>query len=55
MLIAVFYQNLLLNVYQIFLGVLKLGDEVHGILVLGDIFIGHGADGYFILENGNES
>ena len=53
-LIAVFYQILLFIGYPILLGGFKLGDEVLDLTGLGVIFIGHGADGDFILNYRHE-
>ena len=49
MLVAVFYQLLLIIGYPILLGRFKLGNEVLDLSRLGAIFIGHGMDGDFIL------
>ena len=54
MLIAVFYQLLLVIGYPILLGGFKLGDEVLDQSGLGAIFLGHGADGDLILDNIHE-
>ena len=54
MLIYVFYQLRLFTVDPILLGGIKLGDEVLDLLGLGAIFIGHGADGEFILDDRHE-
>ena len=50
MLISVFYQLLLVIGDPILLGVLKMDDEVLDQSGLGAIFIGHSADGDFILD-----
>ena len=39
---------------SVYLGGLKLGDEVLDMSGLGAIFIGHGADGYFIFDDSHE-
>ena len=49
MLVSFFYQILLVIGDPILLGGSIMGYEVLGQSGLGDIFIGHGADGYFIL------
>ena len=54
MLISVLYQILLFVGYPILLGGFKLGDEVLDLSGLGAIFIGHGADGDFILDDSHE-
>ena len=54
MLIADFYQIILVIGYPILLGIFKLGDEVLDQLRLGAIFIGNGVDGGFILYEINE-
>ena len=53
-LISVFYQLLLVIGDPILLGVLKMDDEVLDQSGLGAIFIGHGADGDFILDYSHE-
>ena len=52
--IAIFYQILLLIGYPIFLGGFKLGDEGLDLSGLGTIFFGHGADADFILDGSHE-
>ena len=54
MLIAVFYQILLIIGDPILLVGFKMGDEVLGQSVLGSIFVGNGADGDFILDDRHE-
>ena len=54
MLISVFYQILLFIGDPILLGGFKLGGEVLDMSVLGDIFIGHGKYGNFILDDIHE-
>ena len=49
-LISIFYQIILFIGDPIWLGGFKLGDEVLDLSVLGTIFIGHGADGEFVLD-----
>ena len=53
-LIAVSYQIILVIGDPILLGGFKLGDEVLDKSGLGDIFLGHGAYGYFILYGRHE-
>ena len=50
-LIAVFYQLLLVIGFPILLDRLKMGDKVLDKLVLGTICIGHDKDGYLIFYN----
>ena len=52
--IAVLYLILMFVGYTIFLGRLKMGDEVLGLSGLGAIFIGHGADGDFYSDDSHE-
>ena len=54
MLIAVLYQILLVFGYTILLGGFKMGDEVLDQSGLGAIFVGHDADGDFILDDSHE-
>ena len=49
-----FCQILLFIGYPILLGILKMGGEVLDMLVMGAIFIGHGADGDLILDDSHE-
>ena len=51
MLVSVLYQLLLVIVDRILLGRFKLGDEVLDQSGMGAIFLGHGADGDFILDD----
>ena len=53
-LIAVFYQLILVIVDRILLGGFKLGDEVLDKSKLGAKFLGNGADGDFILYDISE-
>ena len=50
-LIAIFYQLLLVIECPILLGGLKIGDKVHDKLGLGDIFVGKDTDRVFILDD----
>ena len=50
-LIAIFYQLLLVIGGPILLGGLKIGDEVLDKLGLGDLFVGKDADRVFILDD----
>ena len=54
MLIAVFYQLLLVIGNHILLEGFKMGDEVLDQSGLVDIFVGHGVDGDFILDDIHE-
>ena len=49
--IAVFYQIILVIGDNILLGGFKICNEVLDKLVLGAIFVGNGADGYLILDD----
>ena len=49
--IAVFYQIILVIGDNILLGGFKICNEVLDQLVLGAIFVGNGADGYLILDD----
>ena len=49
MLIAVFYQIIMVIGYPILLGVFRMGNDVLDQSGLGAIFIGSGTDGDFIL------
>ena len=53
-LIYVFYQLLMFIVDPILLGVFKLGDDILDLSGMGAIFIGHGTDGDFILDDSHE-
>ena len=50
MLVSVFYQLLVVIVDPIFLGGFKMGDEFLDQSGLGAIFVGHGMDEDFILD-----
>ena len=54
MLISVFYQLIMFIGDPIFLVRFKVDDEFLDLLGLGAIFIGHGADGEFILDDRHE-
>ena len=52
--IDVFYKLILVIGETILLGGFKMGDEVLDLLVPGAIFIGHGVDADFILDDRDE-